>query len=295
MTTLTVEFDSEGTRCAGTLYRADDGLPERPCVVLCPGFGGTEDTPALVAAAEAFSGAGFAALTFDYRSFGKSAGEPRQVVDIKGQLADIRAAIQFARRHPAVDAERIVLWGTSLGGGHVVTVAADDERITAVIAQVPFNGFPKQAEGRSAAATRALLRVMVADWLRGVFGLRPHYIPAVGPAGTLAVMTGPDAQRTIAAMDSATWRNTVAPRALLTMMRYKPGDHAPRLRMPLLVCIGQNDRETAAADTTELARRAPHGELRTYPFSHFEIYRPGNREAVVADQVAFLERILAPA
>ncbi|TQM26467.1 alpha/beta hydrolase [Nocardia bhagyanarayanae] len=291
MKTLPVTFDSSGTECAGMLYIETDTVG-RPCVVLCPGFSGTQDTPSIVAAAQTFAAAGMAALTFDYRRFGVSAGQPRQVVDIENQLADIRAAIRFAREHPLVDPDRIVLWGTSLGGGHVVTVAAGDERIAAVLTQVPFNGFPRRAEGRSTRATLALLRVMVADWLRGVFGLAPRYIPAVGHPGELAVMTGPQAQATIDAMHSETWRNSVAPRALLQMMRYKPGDHAPQLRMPLLVCIGERDRETVAENTVELAERAPRGELRTYPFSHFEIYRADNREKVLADQIDFLRRVL---
>ncbi|MCP2315445.1 hypothetical protein APR12_000775 [Nocardia amikacinitolerans] len=291
MKTHAITFDSSGTECAGTLYTETE-TGERPCVILCPGFSGTQDTPSVVAAAQTFAAAGMAALTFDYRRFGVSAGQPRQLVDIDDQLADIRAAVRFARDHPLIDPDRIVLWGTSLGGGHVVTVGADDERIAAVLAQVPFNGFPRRAEGRSTRATLALLRVMVADWLRGVLGLSPHYIPAVGRPGELAVMTGPQAQATIDAMHSETWRNSVAPRALLQMMRYKPGDHAPRLRMPLLVCIGERDRETVAEDTVELAERAPRGELRTYPFSHFEIYRADNREKVLADQIDFLRRVL---
>ncbi|MCP2288754.1 hypothetical protein APR08_001668 [Nocardia amikacinitolerans] len=291
MKTHAITFDSSGTECAGTLYTETE-TGDQPCVILCPGFSGTQDTPSVVAAAQTFAAAGMAALTFDYRRFGVSAGQPRQLVDIDDQLDDIRAAVRFAREHPLIDPDRIVLWGTSLGGGHVVTVAADDERIAAVLAQVPFNGFPRRAEGRSTRATLALLRVMAADWLRGVLGLSPHYIPAVGRPGELAVMTGPQAQATIDAMHSETWRNSVAPRALLQMMRYKPGDHAPRLRMPLLVSIGERDRETVAEDTVELAERAPRGELRTYPFSHFEIYRADNRQKVLADQIDFLRRVL---
>ncbi|WP_282785417.1 alpha/beta fold hydrolase [Nocardia sp. CC201C] len=291
MKTTAVTFDSSGTECSGTLY-ADAETGVAPAVVLCPGFSGTQDTPALVAAARAFANAGYAAMTFDYRRFGTSAGEPRQVADLEEQLDDIRAAVAFARAHPGIDPDRIVLWGTSLGGGHVVTVAAGDARIAAVVAQVPFNGFPRRAEGRSTRATLALLAVMVSDWLRGTFGLRPRYIPAVGLPGELAVMTGPQAHGTIAAMDSKTWRNSIAPRVLLQMMRYRPGRHAPDLRMPLLVCIAEHDRETVASGTTELADRAPHAELRSYPLSHFEIYHPEHRDEILADQVDFLKRVL---
>ncbi len=35
------------------------------------------------------------------------------------------------------------------------------------------------------------------------------------------------------------------------------------------------------------------GELRSYPFAHFDIYRPDVRERVLADQVVFLERAFA--
>jgi hypothetical protein len=43
----------------------------------------------------------------------------------------------------------------------------------------------------------------------------------------------------------------------------------------------------------EAARQAPHGELRTDPgVDHFDIYDGPEHEAVVADELAFLERHL---
>src|SRR5690606_15577048 len=141
---------------------------------------------------------------------------------------------------------------------------AEDPRIAAVVAQVPFNGFPKRVEGRSAKMVWRLLLAMIVDRLRGALGLQPHYIPAVGGPGELAVMASPEAKRTVGVLDSATWENRVAPRALLEMMRYKPGDRAHHLRMPLLVCIGDQDRETVAEDTTQLADKAEFGRLKTY-------------------------------
>ena len=75
---------------------------------------------------------------FDYRCLGSSEGEPRQLYDNKAQLEDWRAAIAYARGHDQVDPESIALWGTSTSGGHVVQLAAEDARIAAVVAQVPF-------------------------------------------------------------------------------------------------------------------------------------------------------------
>ena len=275
----------------GYLY-GDSGPTPRPCVVLCTGFGGTQDTPSIIATAQAFADSGYRALTFDYRNFGESGGQPRQLVDISGQLDDIHAAVECARRLDGVDPGRIVLWGTSLGGGHVVTAAARDARIAAVIAQVPFNGFPKKVEGRSATATARLLWAMTVDSLKGMLHLRPHYIPAVAGPGELAVMSSREAQYTIDGMKSPTWRNSVAPRALFAMMRYKPGDQATNVAAPLLVCLGQRDRETLADTAAELAHRAPHGELLTYPWAHFDFYREDLRHRVTADQIAFADRVL---
>lgn len=286
-----VEFGSGAATLVGHLYSGGQHEP-RPCVVLCQGFGGTQDTPAFTANATSFAEAGYAALTFDYRNFGESGGQPRQLVDIGGQLDDIAAAVMCARGRHDVDPDRIVLWGTSLGGGHVVTAAARDPRIAAVIAQIPFNGFPKKVEGRSTAATLRLLWAMTADTLRGALGASPAYIKAVGEPGELAVMASSEAQQTIDGMQSPTWRNEVAPRALFAMMRYKPGDHAPRVRAPVLVCIGKRDKETQEADAGRLAELAPRGELQAYDVAHFDFYRDDIRGQVIADQIAFLRRVL---
>src|SRR5688572_5756940 len=113
-----VSFKSAGVDCAGYLFRPAGGKTPVPCIVLGSGFGSTMDR--LFGFAERFAAAGFAALVFDYRSFGESGGEPRQVPSIAGQLVDFRAAIRFARSCDGIDPKRIVLWGNSLGGGHVV-------------------------------------------------------------------------------------------------------------------------------------------------------------------------------
>lgn len=95
-----------------------------PCVVMAHGFSGTMDR--LFRYAERFATAGMAVLVFDYRNFGASGGQPRQLIDIPGQQADWRAAIGYARNHQAIDPQRTALWGSSLGGAHAVTVAAAD-------------------------------------------------------------------------------------------------------------------------------------------------------------------------
>jgi uncharacterized protein len=89
-----------------------------PCVVLAHGFSGTMDR--LVPHAERFAAGGIAALVFDYRGFGESGGEPRQVVDLPSQHDDIRAAVTWVRGRGDLDPDRVALWGNSLGGAHVI-------------------------------------------------------------------------------------------------------------------------------------------------------------------------------
>jgi dienelactone hydrolase len=286
-----VSFDSGGAELVGYLHHAAGNADgDAPCVVMGHGFSGTQDR--LFANAERFAEAGFAVLTFDYRNFGESGGQPRQLVSTEGQLEDWHAAIRFARSLESVDPKRIALWGSSLGGGHVVCVAAEAPRIAAVVAQIPFNGFPRRVEGRSTLDTLKLLWAMGTDAARGILGRPPHYIPMVGKPGEVAVTTTPQAQEHIAALSGETretlWRNEVAPRALISMMRYRPGEEAHRLRMPVLVCITERDLETPEELSRQIAERAPGGELRRYPVSHFDFYRDPVRQRVLADQIDFL-------
>ncbi len=285
-----MEFVSGGTACAGYLYRPrGEGRAPGPCVVMAHGFGGTQEG-ALAATAADFAAAGIAAFTFDYRNFGESGGQPRQVITVAGQLEDWRAAVAFVRGLEEVDADKVALWGSSLGGGHVIAVAADDPRLGAAIAQIPFTfGFPRKVEGRTSAEARRLLGAAIADWRRGRRGEEPLYIAAVGPPGELAVMATPDAVQTVAMMENTTWRNEVAPRILLDMaFRYRPGRRARDIRCPFLVTLAEHDRELPTARTRRVAEMAPRGELRRYPCTHFEFYHPQVRPVVVADQVSFL-------
>jgi dienelactone hydrolase len=290
-----VTFASGDATCAGYLYLPADAAPPFPGVILAHGFGGTMDR--LFAHAARFAAGGLAALVFDYRSFGESGGEPRQVVDIAGQQDDLRAAVAWARARGDLDADRVALWGNSLGGAHAISVAAADPRIAAVVAQIPFNGFPRAVEGRSPGATLRLLGAILWDALRGALGLPPAYIPMIGAPDQVAVVSTAEAARhleTLAGGAGQTrWRNQIAPRGLLPMMRYRPAEDAARLRAPLLVCIATEDRESPEALTRALAERAPRGTLRRYPGTHFDFYTdPALRERVLADQLAFLRQHL---
>ncbi len=296
-----VTFASAGVRCAGVHLRgeSDDFLDEqgrRPCVVLAHGFAGTVDS-GLLPYAERFAAAGLDALAFDYRHFGASDGEPRQLVSAPRQLEDYAAAMAFARGLPGVDPDRIVVWGTSFSGGHVVEVAVADGRVAAVIAQSPaMDGLATLLNAWRYAGASALNKITLAglrDALGGLRGRPPLMLPVVGPPGTVAAMSTPDAEPGYRAITGPTWRNEFAARYGLTAALYRPGLKADRLPCPMLVQIADRDAVApvkAAQDAAWLA--TGRAEVRTYPIGHFDIYRGAPFEKAVSDQLLFLRRHL---
>jgi pimeloyl-ACP methyl ester carboxylesterase len=284
-----VRIPSHGEQLAAYLYRP--AAPGRvPCIVMAHGFSGTRDE-ALPGYAEAFCDAGYAVVVFDYRYFGASSGQPRQLLDIARQQDDYRAVIEWARHADGIDPDRIVLWGSSFSGGHVIEVAATDPRIAAVIAQAPYTDsvpvirrMPPRNLARAVAAA-------VRDQAGAALGRKPTLIPAAGPPGTFAAMTEPEALSGFAAMvpPESLWRNEIAARVMFRMPLFRPVKIADRLTMPVLFCVCDADVTTPPESTLKAAGRAPRGELRRYPYGHFAIY---SDPQVKADQVAFLRRVL---
>ena len=174
----------------------------------------------------------------------------------------------------------------------MIPVAAGDPRIAAVISQIPFNGFPAKVEGRTDRETRRLLAAILRDVVRGWLGRAPYLVPLVAAPGQVAITTEADARAHVATLsEGSLWRNEAAPRALLRMMWYRPGDESHRLRMPVLVCIAEHDRATPEEKTRRIAERAPRGELRRYAGNHFDFYRDTEvRRLALADQIALLRK-----
>ena len=287
-----VTFSSGGVRCAAWLYRPEGEGPH-PCVVMAHGFSGVREQR-LDAYAERFAAAGLAALVFDYRHFGASDGEPRQLLDIASQLDDWRAAVAFARTLDGIDPARVALWGSSFSGGHVVEIAAGDDRIAAVVSQAPFtDGLTAIRAGGAKQAARLTVAGM-RDQLSALAGRGPVLIPAVGPPGSLAAMTAAEADPGFHSLDppGSTWRNEVAPRVMLRLGYYRPYAKFKRLRMPVLVALADRDDTTPPGPAARAAERSPNAEVARYDIGHFEIYTDPQFERTVSDQTEFLVRNL---
>jgi len=290
-TRIDVEFRSRDSHCAGWLYPADSSGEPAPCIVMGHGFGALKEAR-LAAYAARFQGAGFAVLAFDYRHFGASGGQPRQLVNIQSQLDDWAAAIDYVRALKSVDPSRIIAWGSSFGGGHAIRTAARDRRIVAVIAQAPHVSGLASARAAGKGANLRLAAAGVRDTIGAVLRRPPLYAPIVGPPGSLAAVTSSDAESGYHAMysDGFVWRNEVAARAFLATAMYSPGRDAGRVRCPLLVQVATADAVTPPEAALRAAGRAARAQVLQYPVGHFDIYLGEAFEQSVTDQLSFLAR-----
>ncbi|OPX12380.1 alpha/beta hydrolase [Mycobacterium sp. AT1] len=266
----------------------------RPCVVLAHGIGATQDS-GLHPFAEAFASAGADAITFDYRHFAGSGGVPRQLVSITEQLQDYQAVVDHARRLPGVDPERIFVWGVSLSGGHVIRVAARDERIAGVLSLTPAtDGLPVIAGMVRDHGIRYALRVSargLADVAAAVRHRPPILLPVVGAPGDLAALNSPGAVAGMYATAGPSWRNEFAARLVLTVGGYRPGRSAGKVHCPVLVQIADGDRSAPPACATEAATRMK-ATVHHYPCDHFDVYSGAAWHGhVLRDQIAFLRRV----
>ncbi len=175
-----IEFLSDGVTIRGRLYvpAHSDGT-RLPAVVMAPGFGGLIQHSAQQYA-EAFAQGGLAALIYDHPRFGISDGTPRQDVDPVLQRRTYRDAISFAQTLDCVAGDRIGLWGSSYGGGHVIEVAAQDKRVRCVVAQVPtISGFTQARRRMTGDAMKTMRARFDADRAARLKGDQPARLPLV--------------------------------------------------------------------------------------------------------------------
>ena len=290
-----VSFASGEDTCAAWLY-LPTGVTSPPVVILGHGLGATREMR-LDAFAERFAAAGIAALAFTYRHFGDSGGQPRQLLSIRRQLADWDAAIAYVKARRDVDGTRIAVWGSSFGGGHSITVASRHPELRAAVAQCPFTDGLASALALGPIASLKLAPVLARDLAAMVLGRAPVMIPLAGPPGSLALMNAPDALPGYEALLPAetTFRNEAAARVAPTIMAYRPGRAAKKVRFPILFCVSNTDTVTPPAQTLRYARTAPLGEIKRYDAGHFDFYLGEAFEELVRDQVEFLARQLHPA
>ncbi|WP_040686768.1 alpha/beta hydrolase family protein [Nocardia vinacea] len=122
----------EGTTLPGYFYRADDSGEPRPTVVMHNGFDGTVEEMHFFGAAAAVE-RGYHVLSFD--GPGQPGTRHHQGLAFRPDWENVVGpALDYVAARPEVDADRIALFGVSMGGVLAPRAAAFDQRVAALIA-----------------------------------------------------------------------------------------------------------------------------------------------------------------
>jgi len=290
-------FQAEGALCAATLHLPPDATPQAPLpgILMVGGWGSVQKalTSSFV---HRFVEAGHAVMEFDHPGWGASGGFPRQGINPWRRRRVTDTALAHLKAQPWVAAERIVLWGTSFGGGHVVDVAAQHPELQGAIVQVPM------LDGLAATLSMSPWRQLQFSALGLVDALLPGAplcVPTLAPPGGFGTMDRDRAwdamERALAALPGHRYDNRVAARSTLTMPFYRPWKRLGQVRVPLLI-VGAT-RDTVAPFVADKVARVgnPQVQVIEVDADHFDPYFEPVFPQVLRHQLAFLERVFSPA
>ena len=269
-----VDIWSDGTRLSGDLWypkglQSGDKLP---AVILCHGWGGVRSHLNQAYAPE-FTTAGYVVLTFDYRGWGDSDSrlvikekmpEPdesgmitvraqaiRELVDPFDQTEDIIHCINFLSGEPGVDPDRIGLWGTSFGGGHVVYVAALDKRVKCIVSQVPS---------------------MDGGWVNLFY--QPSKLATQRARGEIEPV--PQGVNKIGRLNGTPFLSRIA--------KYHPVKFASHLKIPILIIVAEKeelmDNKLHGERVYNLVKGNVPAKYEVFSGTHFEIYGKGRMQSI---------------
>lgn len=288
-------FPSGNEQCAAWLYRPDGPPKPRPLVIMGHGLGANREM-GLDRYARRFTAAGMGCLVFDYRNFGASGGTPRQLISIRKQREDWRSAIHYARTIKGFDATRIALWGSSFGGGHVLSIAHEDDYLAAVVAQCPFTSGWSSAMAKGPISLTKTGIVATADLLIGPIVRKPIKVRLAGRKRSAALMSASDVPEGFGrlAEESEQYQPKVAARFGLQVLFDSPWRRTKAIKVPVLYSLCDNDSVAPIKPTLKAAERTKHAIVKRYPIGHFDIYFDDWFEKAVYDQTDFLVSVLRP-
>jgi uncharacterized protein len=280
-----------------------------PVIVMANGLGLTQDANSIVPFVHAFTQAGFVAITFDYATFGYSDGWPRHQVKPKRHVNDLKALLHHLQRNKeslSFDVSRLALWGTSMGGGHVLTVASDYDilPIKAIVGNVPHVKSALESVLGTLArdpptAFTGLLNIAGAlfKWtVSQAFTGQTTYIPLHGPPGSAAMMQNPgDDEGYGRLIDISTrqsgWSNLVSVGSVAPTLLYRPYNTVQNIKVPTLLVVAENDTLCPAAAARDAISYIQDGRLYSIPnVGHFDVYNGEILHMVLSETLAFFKK-----
>ncbi len=284
-----IDFDSKGTRCSAWLY-----LPacDHPCpvIVMAHGLGGTREMR-LCEYAERFAAAGYSCFLFDYRNYGASDGNQRQLINVKMQLEDWSSAIEYIKKDNRVDGANLLLFGSSFSGGHVIWLSAHRKDIKAAVAQCPYTDTVATTKAVSPLYILKKIPYVIADVLTCITGYHPVMLKLSSYNGENAFMEA-DEETTKRFIGDIEYINEAPARTLLEFIKYSPGKFFKNINNPVYVAACSKDTLAPARKTLQLACNSELTTCKAYDCGHFDIYLNPFFEEVINDYIHFYKHIV---
>jgi uncharacterized protein len=285
-----VSFKVEGQTLRGDLYlpKGAKAGANLPAVVV----GGS-----LTSVKEQMSGSyakelasrGIAALAFDYRHYGQSEGQPRQLESVEAKKADLKGAVSFLQTHAAINPNGISLLGVCTSGGNVIQAAAEDGRVKAVVTIAGWFAEPSLTPllyGGEAgvAALKAQGQQALAKFRStGVVDTVKTY----GMAGSGAAHAGDHMDYYVNPQrgNISPWRNAMAVQSWESWLSFNPVATASKVKAPTMII---HSDDSAFPDQAKKVHGLLAGvkELNWLKGGHFEFYDNPAKVAEAAGEVA---------
>lgn len=216
----------------------------------------------------------------DHRGHGASAGPRANVGRFEYLIRDLEAFIARVRgHHPG---GRFVLLGHSMGGAIALEYALRH--------QSSLHGLVLSAPAVGVGPGMPLSRIVLARLLSLIMpNLGVLTLPSEALSRDPAVVRAYEE-------DPLVYRRPVPARTLAELLRVLPGfgARAGELQLPVLILHGSDDRLVALADTRPVYERISESRatLVVYEGLYHEVFNEPERELVIADLAAWLERTI---
>ena len=281
---------SQGVRLEGDVYKPKGMLvgDKLPGILMVPGWGGNKSNIQKNYAPH-FAKAGFIVLSFDFKSWGQSDGPVvlaeklavvqeasqvnvnathiRQIINPLSMVEDVRAALYFLGSEAQVMPNNLGVWGTSMGGGLALVVAANDDRVNALVTQVaPFN-------------YKYNLKAIPAQQMRQV--------EAMAARGMIPPYPGPKSQINPNLRGYPDW---------VAMKRFEPMEHKDTLQAATLIMDAKDEKLFNNAENGlrlyQAIKDRVTSRYRTFPGGHYDMYQGDNLKEARTEALQWFNQYL---
>ncbi|HWR25613.1 MAG TPA: alpha/beta hydrolase [Methanosarcina sp.] len=186
-----VTFESEGITLVGNLFMPKLYVPGKklPAVIVGGSWITVEEQMAGLYA-DLLSRQGFAALAFDFRYFGESGGEPRQLESGKAKTQDFKNAMTFLQSLPMIDQTRVGGLAICASASYMARAVAEDDRFKAFVTVAGWFQHPETTPMFYGGAEGVSRRLELASAAMSKFQKSGEmdYVPAYDPKDPNAAM-----------------------------------------------------------------------------------------------------------